>query len=50
MTYVDPTTSYTIGSFAAASTFSSLLSAWMDEADVTWSGAFETMTAEKVFE
>ena len=50
VTYVDPTTSYTIGSYAAASTFSSLLSAWMDEADVTWSGAFETMTAEKVFE
>ncbi len=49
VTYVDETLSYTIGDFAAASTFERLLSAWIDEAEVIWSADFEKLTAEKVF-
>lgn len=47
--YVDGTNDYTIGTYAAASIFGSMMNAWTEEAEVKWEPAFETLTAEMVF-
>ena len=49
VTYVDDSTSYTIGDYASASVFSRLLNSWIDEADVTWNKDFKNLTPEKIF-